>query len=340
MATEDINAIPAAYATLTLWEAGEQADLVAGDIVAVAEVTGAISDSRIVFSGWNSDATRFAHIRNATGQKHNGTSRDVSGAGNQIAGTHADGLLLPVDLEFATWTGLNLKQSPGASQGTIFNFEIAFGTTTGTWTIDSCVLQNHQTSGGSVSDIVSSNTISNLGFLIKNNIGYSGGRGIDIRDGSGTKLVYFNTFYGKASGSHGLLATNNCTARNNFFGGYTTNDFFTGGASAPVGSYNASDDATADDGSYTNALINRTPSDEFTNVTAGSENFHLKVGNTLDGAGTTIAGITVDIDGSTRNASTPSIGADETVSAATAKWFLRAYSSTGGFQEMTGGFNA
>ena len=80
MATEDIKTIMPGgggdYTSLNAWETGEQADLVAADRIAVAEVYSggnAMTNAEInITTGWTMDSTRYAEIRAAVGEGHSG----------------------------------------------------------------------------------------------------------------------------------------------------------------------------------------------------------------------------------------------------------------------------
>jgi hypothetical protein len=113
----------------------------------------------------------------------------------------------------------------------------------------------------------------------------------------------------------GLVGTSETTTRNTYIGhtGTDTAQCFWTGGSAPSGSNNVSSDASATT-DYTSSLINKEASDQFVSVTAGSEDFALKTGTpAIEEAATPIAGITTDQIGTTRDASTPDVGARERV---------------------------
>lgn len=99
-------------------------------------------------------------------------------------------------------------------------------------------------------------------------------------------------------------STINCAALSN-----TSGDFNGDPQASPVSDYNASSDTTAK-GTHTVKSLPYT-TDTFTNVTSGSEDFHLAAGSDLIDVGTDLSGtFTDDIDGETRSG-TWDIGADE-----------------------------
>ena len=163
----------------------------------------------------------------------------------------------------------------------------------------------------------------------------AGARGIALNNtGSGDTYIYNNTLFditvlpaaGSARGMRlgGGSLTHNVT--NNYVGQVTGGDGFTPAAfksadGATVNSdNNVSFDATATFGSGSGNVINKADyANYFVNVTAGSEDLHLKAdSNTLDWGtyGLPLDGdvnlpVTVDIDGETRDGTNPDVGADE-----------------------------
>lgn len=128
-------------------------------------------------------------------------------------------------------------------------------------------------------------------------------------------LAYFNTFiknspYVAATNPAGVryvLAKNNAVL--NFGGTSGWADYLNSDAASD---YNASHDTTAPG---THSIHSLTDSDQFTGVGDGSWDFAPKATAAIVGAGTPISGITTDIAGNTRSATTPTIGAFEYVAA-------------------------
>ncbi len=108
------------------------------------------------------------------------------------------------------------------------------------------------------------------------------------------------------------------TCKNNIIIGSNSSDFYTGNGATYTVEYNASGDSSADNyGDTVNSLINQVANTtNFTNVTAGSEDFHLPDdGSAFYHEGTPITGITTDYDGESYHATTPSMGVFEYISA-------------------------
>ena len=107
----------------------------------------------------------------------------------------------------------------------------------------------------------------------------------------------------------------------------TTADFQSkGGAGTETwaGSFNMSEDGTANEGGMTSGVLNQTYADQFTSTTANAENIHLKSGNDAEDAGHTVTLQTAeDFEGdSIPQNSTHDIGADEVVPASTRRIFI------------------
>lgn len=156
--------------------------------------------------------------------------------------------------------------------------------------------------------------------LIYNNILFNStgneGRGYYIEDGGTNTYFYNNTVYGCAKGVEFQGGISN--ASNNLVLNCGT-ACFVSLANLTAGSNNVTSDATGDDSPLTSGQVSKTAySDYFTNVTGGSEDFHLKSTCEFIGDGADLsATFTDDIDGDTRptGANTWDIGADEYVAA-------------------------
>jgi hypothetical protein len=152
--------------------------------------------------------------------------------------------------------------------------------------------------------------VNNTDFTMQNSIIYGKARGIDGKQTNGSNDIDHCTFFTDAA-TLGLLLVNTDTCHNTYAGGYSTEDFWTGG-SAPTGTNNASADTSAST-DYTSTVTSAAAADQFVNASiAGSADFHLKSGSGLEAQGTNT--LSTDIDGDSRDGSTPDIGADEFVS--------------------------
>jgi hypothetical protein len=96
---------------------------------------------------------------------------------------------------------------------------------------------------------------------------------------------------------------------NNYAGGAGTDYHWETGAVALQSCI--SSDPTAEEKGGVGNLINKAGVDQFVSIAVGSEDLHLKAGSDCENAGTPVAEVTIDIDGDTRDVSTPDAGADE-----------------------------
>lgn len=118
MTTVDTNTVGStgAYATLELWEAGEVADLPAGDIIARAAMQDELHTGALTLSaaGWNTDATRYIWIDAEVSARHDGTAgsgaRLIPGAGNSCITIDI------ADFVHVTWLELSNSAPSGSEQ--------------------------------------------------------------------------------------------------------------------------------------------------------------------------------------------------------------------------------
>ena len=177
-----------------------------------------------------------------------------------------------------------------------------------TVTVKNCVVQSGST------DPVAANggaSIINNVFIATN----SGGGGLSIEVGSGiarnNTVVYIGS--GTSSGVGVSANWGACTAIGNAVFGFTTAfNSANGGSYSGSSDYNATDAASIGTGQGTHNATSLTFANQFEAVgTLGSENLHLKAGNSLGSAGVYDASMDPDILGVSRNGSTPAIGARE-----------------------------
>jgi hypothetical protein len=184
--------------------------------------------------------------------------------------------------------------------------------------IASCHVRHVNSATYSKTAIVTISTTSYIYDCVAVSTGNSNDTGILVS--GGTASVYSCSIVGSGYGvrrTSGTAIAKNCYAKGYASGGY---DY-----SGTITKTNcASSDTTADGTSPKTGIVYSTTADSthagFTNVTAGSEDLHLKVGSALIGAGADTSGetaplnFTTDIDGQTRSG-TWDIGADEYVAA-------------------------
>ena len=295
------------YASLSAWEAGEQALYSSGDIaIADCKRTGATKDTTIVtVAGWTAGVIPKIIVNAA--HRHEGKWADQRGDGNYIyvlsvgasgtalqlgnAGNEVFGLLL----EKVSTAGYN---SAGIGVSAVANTRIS-----------GCIVRNAGSGSTEVKGIAGETV--NTDTIVENSIFYNWPTaGIKVQAASDSNFKIYNcTVYGCGIGVH-TYGYQDTDIKNTLALNCTT--CFAGGA-GPVSNYNVSSDATAPGA---NKATNKTAYTDYF-VDPANGDFHLK--NTslalfgLSGADLS-ATFTTDIDGVTRSAPWD-IGADQYVAA-------------------------
>ena len=304
------------YATWTLFEAAIPADITLATGTNehwIGKGRDAAFNEAFAISGITTDSTNRVTFTYDTGAKHDGRSRDVSGSGCQISASSGGGGVVRPAIQHFSIIGIEVKQAHVSTPYPAISWAAGtYSSGANDQLIDSCILQN--TSGSGATYLINA-SVANLVVDIKNTIGYSYGRTADFRN-SATVAVNYCTFW-RHTDQLGILGDTELTTKNTYVGkaSGSAEDFWTGGA-APSGSNNASSDTTATT-DYTSSLVSKAGSNQFVSVTAGSEDFTLKSGSDLETNGVSIGGITTDIIGTSRDGSTPDIGAFEFVAGGT-----------------------
>lgn len=285
------------YASLEECMNANEQNLVTADKYFDVEIDGTWSSadtSAVTIHNYTTDATRYINIYTTATARHLGK---VTANAYQLQG------VITIIVNYLTINGLDVVG------------QIVGGTT---WindvTIKNCLVHDH--SGNLISMSAGASNWIIYNCILYNNSG-TWVSGILMSDtGGGVHNYVYNCtisnvrYYGiLGDGGAGISDVYNCWVGNAAQQG-------SGGAFLQIdnGGNNASDDATADDVG-TGCLINQTTANQFVNIGAGVEDFHLKAGASLIDAGADESGIfTTDIDGVTRSG-TWDIGADEYVAA-------------------------
>ena len=307
-----VNAIRRAFNTLATAEAnsGDASHLTTFDLTGtgaaanltwVAYADGAFTAGANI-NGYTTDATHFitltvagsSQVASGTSQRHNGTA----GTGVVLDGQDLVGGV-EVNDDYTQFEWFEIIRTAGA------NGRAAATAKNATNVIFDHLLIHNYTTGFASYGIKGSD---NSTFTVRNCIIYDGGSsGIRLSGLTSTGIVQNCTVYGIAG--NGIYQDDGTvTVTNSISMGNTTD--FNGGTQ----SYNLSSDATA---TGTGSLINKVAADQFVNITAGSEDLHLKTAADAIDTGTDLSGsFTDDIDDDARPIGAQwDIGADETSAA-------------------------
>ncbi len=290
------------YTSLEACMNANEQDLTAADKYFDVEIDGTWSSADatpVLIHNYTTDSTRYINIYTTSTARHLGV---YSSSCYRIEGTMGGSTAFAISSNYVTVTGLQMNQTyTGYGYGLNITDGVSYAV------IDKCIVM----AAGSVAlrnwnntstGIIFKNTIAKTtktdshgiatlsGIQILNCIAVGNGNGSGISRSGGTPIV------------------KNCYAASGAGVAYSASMTITTSAS--------------DDGSESTATVAYSTSSGayFTNVTAGSEDFHIGALSALKDAGTDLsATFTDDIDGNTRptGAGTWDIGADEYIAAGT-----------------------
>ncbi len=299
--TKTIKSSGGDYTSLSAWEAAMQKDLVTADEISVAECYNFQDTTAVLISGWVTDPTRYIRIYTPTSERHNGTA----GTGYRLIVTSAQSLR--VRESHVRVEGLETKAVTTGYSGIVVDNDTAMEAAPYIL-IDACLIHDCGTYGVYLGRCGSSG----YPLHLRNTIIYKcGSYGIIATWGNAPAIVeIYNctvaqaTTYGiRKDSSSAVVGVKNCYAgaSGTDYSTVSTWDTFT---------TNASSDTTGTAGLQ--SIAHSTSSGAyFTNITAGSENYHIGASSALKDVGTDLsATFTNDIDGATRSG-TWDIGADE-----------------------------
>lgn len=265
---------------------------------------GDLTDSPTI-DGFTTDSDNYIKIHAPSGERHNGT---ISTGAKWISGA---GVIAILDnYVYIEW----LVITSSTSDGTNYEGLIQPRTGASNSKIQNNIIYNAiNASTGTYTAAIGSSTQTYTNLYIYNNIIYgSETDGASFGFGNAGVVLLNNTIYNSGRDGIGIRHSNSSvTARNNASFLSATSDY---GANIDTRQTNASEDATGDAG-----LTSLTASLQFTNLTGGSENFHLISGAGLIDTGTDLTTTgNIDIDNYDRDAGgvTWDIGADEFIASA------------------------
>jgi len=304
--TKTIKSSGGDYTSLSSWEAGRQADLVAGDLIEVAECydLGAADTTKVVIDGWTTGASNYIKITVPSAQRHSGTRNSSK---YRLVGTGAFDAMLQIREDFVRVDGLQIKNTSPYSTPAVLCLNLGAG---GDIRFTDCLVYDTSTSTQNGFKCQNCNSTCTVTFI---NCAAFACSGDGFNADAGT--IRFYNCVSVNNGGYGIRTNfNTLTTKNCYSGGNTSADYFTSGSHAHTTSY--SEDGT---GSTSTAAFSTSSGAYFTNVTSGSENLHIGASSSLKDAGTSLAGWDhpsgdVDVDGDARSG-TWDVGYDEYVSA-------------------------
>lgn len=324
--TYTVGATSRQFSTYTAAESDKNQDLVANDSLLTFEgYNDAALDEHLVIAGWTTDATRYAIWTVASGERHDGTR----GTGLKIdPSTNGHCIEVSADfmrIEYLELTGVTGSSDEGVRVNSgaddnflkwllIYDLELSSsdGIYTGNWAvsnlnIEGCIIIDcdracihMQNFNGTNAQTVNIKHTTVLG-------GNTGGTADTDRGGIVNQS--------QDSGSSVTITCDNVIVMNTS----TTDDYESDGGSGTetwAGSFNMSEDGTANEDGMTSGVLNQTYADQFTSTTANAENIKLKSGNDAEDAGHTVTLQTAEdyLETSIPQNSVHDIGANEVVS--------------------------
>ena len=324
-ATYTVGATGRTYSTYTAAEAAHDQDLVANDSLLTFEgYDDADLAENLTIDGFTTDATRYAIWTVAAGERHDGT-RGTGVTIDPTSGGHAVHVLdNNMRVEYLELTGVVDDSDEGVRIGDgisnlwlkwllIYDLENASsdGIYSGDWNItniniEGCIIIDCDRAGIHMQQFGNFTQTVN----IKHTTVLGGNKG-------STSDNDFGGIVNRSAGGTTTITCDNVIVMNT----NTTADFQSQGGDGTetwAGTFNMSEDASADEDGMTNGVLSKTYADQFTSTTGNAEDIHLKAGNDAEDAGHTVTLQTAfDFEGDAVPLnSVHDIGADEVAPAA------------------------
>ncbi|MEK6532109.1 MAG: hypothetical protein AABZ23_06435 [Deltaproteobacteria bacterium] len=300
--TKTIKSSGGDYTSLSAWEAARNGDLVTADTIEVAECYNFQDTTAVLISGWVTDPTRYIKIYTPVAERHTG----VAGTGYRLVVTSAQPLR--VRESHVRIIGLETKAATAGFSGLVCDNDTAMEASPYIL-VDSLLTHDNGAYGVYLGRC---GTTGYPLYLVNSIIYKCGNYGILLTSGYAPAIaeiynctVCQNTTYGiRKDSSSVVVGVKNCYA------GANTTDYSSSSGTWTTFTTNASSDTTGTSGLQ--SIAHSTSAGAyFTNITAGSENYHIGSSSALKDVGTDLsATFTTDIDGGTRSG-TWDIGADE-----------------------------
>ncbi|OGP42106.1 MAG: hypothetical protein A2324_14845 [Candidatus Raymondbacteria bacterium RIFOXYB2_FULL_49_35] len=292
-----------AYHSLLEWDDAEDGNLVVNNQIKVAVCEGSdVDDSGVVdLNGWTTDYQHYIVIRTDSTAAYGQHGGKWNTGTYRLEANGSSGAMI-VRTDYIKISGLQIRNTnTGSTPAALLLLDYDPANNCNKYEISKCILRGSCDRGIYVNDddanVFISNTICYLDYV---------GNTWPVYASSGDSIVLFNcSFLGTYVYAH---ATNVATAiAKNTYGEhwYSYTKF--------SGNNNGTADANAPG---TSGQTSKTATNQFVNVTAGSEDLHLKIGAAIIDQGTSLSGdgvypITQDMESGTRVGGTWDIGADE-----------------------------
>jgi len=299
MATKTIKPSGGDYTTATAWEAALPGTLTAEEIGELYYFSGGLDD-KFVFSGHATTATNFGRLTVVAADRGNGFSFDTTKFYFNVSAT---GSPLTIFDNYTVFEYLQARWNT-SSNSVGMNFD------TGS---DSSVLRyslfdgQESTSSGGIYVGSGANQEMYRNSFWGTKRSFFGG--IRVAHANAAKVynnTLYNNYYGVRGNGTGQICTNNACFGNT--------DNFNGTFDTTNSGYNSTEDASGAPGS--NNQYNLTIASELVNITAGSEDLHIKTTSTSKDNGSNLGSpYDVDAEGDTETG-TWDIGADVLIAAA------------------------
>lgn len=304
--TKAVKSAGGSYTSLSAWEAGEQADLVALDEIRQAECYAMSDTTAVQIAGWTTDAPHYPRAYVLFSERHRGrrdTSKYVLGPSAPFGGS------VTVSQPWARIEGMAITNTYAGTVNSPAGIVVNSG---GIARITDCIVYDiNNSAANSYGILVTDGTVYLVNCIVMNCLG---GRAYSTEFGSTAGFMWaYNCVAANCPNATGFFGRNATTLslKNCYAGGCATG-FANQGSATITQATNYSSDGSL--GTTTAAFT----AAQFASVTTGSEDLHLVAGSALVGVGTNLAadaqwlehaGLYVDIEGDEYLTATPDVGA-------------------------------
>lgn len=290
------------YSSLSAAEAGEQGDLTSLDRQLDIACYSFQDTTAVAIGGWTTDATRYIRIFTPSGERHDG-KWNTSKYRLSVSAEFNYPLILSE--EFVRLEGIQIEQTHSNGVACVQTTGVAAAASSDN-RLTECLLRTASTRTTADTGSVIQHGAGKL--TLRNSVIYKGGAsGVHTAFGSNAPTLVADNCTLAGNGAYGVNRTSGTVTLQNCYSGGNGTDAYNGTITRTTCAHSSATVFTGSTASVPHSTAT------FTNVTAGSEDYHLVSGSALIDAGTDLSGtFTTDIDGATRSG-TWDIGADEFV---------------------------